>query len=203
MIHPFRIRFLKSVDNLSQLPENRLPEIAVIGRSNVGKSTFINTVFNRKNIAKVSSSPGKTRHINYFVVSDQLYLVDLPGYGYKKISDGATRHWPALIENYLRGSTYLKLIFVLVDCRHAPQKLDYQMISWLKTFALPFQIILTKRDKLSNNRFLQNMKHFSEAFSPIPMISFSAKTRQGKKEVLDLIEPFLEDAPDNIKCTEY
>jgi len=193
MIRPLRIRFLKSVDHLNQLPEIRLPEIAVIGRSNVGKSTFINTLFNRKNIAKVSSSPGKTRHINYFIVSDQLYLVDLPGYGYKKISAGATRHWPALIENYLRGSMYLKLVFLLVDCRHAPQKLDYQMISWLKTFALPFQIILTKRDKLSNNRFIQNMKLFSDAFFPIPMISFSAKTRLGKKEVIDLIESLMKE----------
>jgi len=147
------IRFVKSVAHISQLPEIRLPEIAVIGRSNVGKSTFINTLFNRKNIAKVSSVPGKTQHINFFLVSDLFYLVDLPGYGYKKISAAATRHWPALIENYLRGSDHLRLIFLLIDCRHVPQKIDYQMISWLQTYARPFQIILTKRDKLSNNQF--------------------------------------------------
>ncbi len=181
------IRFLKSVAHISQIPEIKLPEIAVIGRSNVGKSTFINTLFNRKNIAKVSSVPGKTRYINFFVISDHIYLVDLPGYGYKKISASATRHWPALIESYLRGSEYLKLIFLLIDCRHDPQEIDYQMIEWLQTYARPFQIILTKRDKLSNNQFAQRYAVFRNAFSPIPMIPFSSKTREGKNEILSVI----------------
>jgi GTP-binding protein len=188
MKHPSSIRFIKSVAHISQLPEIRRPEIAVIGRSNVGKSTFINTLFNRKNIARVSSSPGKTQHLNFFLVSDHYYLVDLPGYGYKKLPVAATRHWPVLIETYLRNSAQLKLIFLLIDSRHDPQEIDHQMISWLKTYGRPFQIILTKKDKLSNNQFAKQIAVFSEQFYPIPMIAFSSKTREGKDPVLQQIE---------------
>ena len=179
------IRFIKGVTRIDQIPQVRLPEIAVAGRSNVGKSSFINTLFNRKNIARVSSVPGKTQQINFFMVSDRLYLVDLPGYGYKKISSSATRHWAGLIESYLRGNSFLKLVLLLIDCRHEPQNLDFQMITWLQRHAIPFEIILTKRDKLSNLQFSRRLNVFRRSFPPVAMIPFSSKTLAGKTEVLD------------------
>jgi GTP-binding protein len=186
------IRFIRSVARIDQIPQMRLPEIAVVGRSNVGKSSFINTLFNRKNIARVSSVPGKTQQINFFLVSDRLYLVDLPGYGYKKISLSATRHWAGLIESYLRGNDFLKLVFLLIDCRHEPQNLDFQMITWLQQHGIPFEIILTKRDKLSNPQFSKQLVVFRRSLPSVTMIPFSSKTLAGKTEVLDRLEKITE-----------
>jgi len=190
------IRFIRSVARIEQLPQLRLTEIAVAGRSNVGKSTFINTLFNRKNIARVSSVPGKTQQINFFLVSDRLYLVDLPGYGYKKISLSATQYWAGLIESYLRGNEFLKLVFLLIDCRHEPQKLDFQMITWLQRHAIPFEIILTKRDKLSNSQFARQLAVFRRSFPPVAMIPFSSKTLAGKTEVFSRLEEIADLKPD-------
>jgi GTP-binding protein len=180
------VHFVKSITAMQQRPEPLLPEIAVVGRSNVGKSSLINTVFNRRHLAKTSSRPGKTRIINYFQVEESYYLVDLPGYGFAKVNVQEKFQWQKFIESYLAGNPSLKLVLLLIDSRHGLQKIDREMIAWLDHFRIPYQVVLTKKDKLSNNQFSQSMKSIRKEMNKVAVQPFSAITREGRDELLGL-----------------
>ena len=184
------IHFVKSVAKLSEIPTPHHPEIAFVGRSNVGKSSMINAIFNRRNLAKTSTTPGKTRLINYFIVDNQLYIVDLPGYGFTKKFDDKSRDWKQLIEAYLSRNERLFNVFLLIDCRHDLMELDQLMIDWLKSYKIVFNIVLTKRDKLSNNKFNTQLKKISRSLPDITFIPFSAKSRIGREEIQSIIESY-------------
>lgn len=147
-----KVEFLTSAADVSSLPKLNHPAVAFAGRSNVGKSSLINTILNRKNFARTSNSPGKTRLINYFTVNDKLHFVDLPGYGFAGVSRKMQDNWRKLIENFLTKSDSLQLVLVLVDTRRGIVKMDEELIEWLENMNLNFVIILTKSDKLSNHR---------------------------------------------------
>ncbi|MCD8095576.1 MAG: ribosome biogenesis GTP-binding protein YihA/YsxC [Ruminococcus sp.] len=188
--------FITSFGKLSQLPKSDRPEICFSGRSNVGKSTLINRVLNRKALAKVSSVPGKTVTINFFGL-DNIYLVDLPGYGYAKVSKGQKQGWNTLIGGYLNDpERQLALIIQLVDMRHAPSKEDLQMINFYIDNELPFVIVLTKADKLNKTERRERMEAFAQeipCFEDITVIEFSAVTREGIEQVRTVIEQACED----------
>jgi len=182
------VRFVKSITRLDQKPNPSLPEIAVIGRSNVGKSSLINTLFNRKNLAKISSTPGKTRLINYFSVDNTLYFVDLPGYGYAKLSKKMRQDWQRDIENYLKNSHFLKLVFLILDSRHEIMENDRMMVEWLEFFAVPFVFVLTKSDKISNNQYRETSTKLHNNYPNRQILKFSSKNRTGREELLQILE---------------
>lgn len=144
--------FVGSFSDLKQVPKERLPEIAFIGRSNVGKSSLINALLGSKRLALVSSTPGKTRLLNYFRINNDCHFVDLPGYGYAKVSKSQQATWRGMIERYLLGSENLRLLIQLIDARHGAQANDRQMLEWLRYHRLPHQAVLTKADKLNNSQ---------------------------------------------------
>ena len=160
----------------------------MVGRSNVGKSSLLNVLFNRHNLAKTSSTPGKTRLINYFSLDEHIYIVDLPGYGYIKIIDDDSNDWQKMIETYLSKNDQLKMVLLLVDSRHEIMKIDLLMISWLDRYGINYTIVTTKKDKLSNNKFLKNYKQFKQKISNKTIIPFSSKTKEGKEEIMSLIK---------------
>jgi GTP-binding protein len=182
------VHFVKSVTQLNQRPSPLLPEIAVIGRSNVGKSSLINAIFNRKNLAKISSTPGKTRLINYFSIDHQLYFVDLPGYGFAKLSKHLRREWQRDIENYLKDNSLLKMVLLLLDSRHGVMENDQMMIDWLKYYDVTFKLVLTKSDKISNNQFRTINLKLTNDFPGSEIIRFSAKSKVGKEDILEILE---------------
>ena len=184
-------KFVTSFGKLSQLPPSDRPEVCFSGRSNVGKSTLINKILNRKSLARVSSVPGKTVTINFFELGD-IYLADLPGYGYAKVSKSEKRGWSDLIGGYLAdGRRQLALVIQLVDMRHAPSKDDIQMIDYLIDNELPFIIVLTKADKLKKTEREARMKAFAEeipCFEDITVVPFSAVTGEGVEEIRSFVE---------------
>jgi len=174
----------------SQIPESERPEIVFSGRSNVGKSTLINKIFNRKSLARVSSVPGKTATINFYKL-EEIFFVDLPGYGYAKVSKSEKQRWSSLIEGYLNADRNIELVFLLVDMRHAPSEDDLHMINFLIDSELPFVIILTKADKLNKTNRTAMMEKFKETipcFDDIHVIPFSSQTFEGVEEVRKIIE---------------
>ena len=179
------IHFLLSVHNLSQLPVESLPEIAFAGRSNVGKSSLMNTLVGRKNLVKVSGRPGKTQGLNFFEVTDTIYLVDLPGYGYAKVAKGMQDHWQSLITSYLETRKTLCCVVVILDLRHEPKEYDAQLLGWLREKNLPFLPVYTKADKLSGNERVKNARILDAGHSIAPeqRVLFSAVTGQGKDEL--------------------
>lgn len=182
--------FFTSYGKFSQIPESSKIEIAFSGRSNVGKSSLINKILNRKSLAKVSSMPGKTVTINFFSV-DEIFIVDLPGYGYAKVSKSEKERWAELIEGYLHDERKLALVFQLIDMRHAPTKDDLHMINFLIESELPFVIVLTKADKLTNNQRKQRMEAFKSEipyFNDITVIEFSSQTGEGVEKIREIIE---------------
>ncbi len=181
-----KVRFVKSVANIRDLPAIQLPEIAMVGRSNVGKSSMINSLFNQRNLAKTSSTPGKTRLINYFLVDETFYLVDLPGYGYTKISNKITRTWEKLITGYLVDNPNLKWVFLLIDSRHELMNLDRQMINWLTEIGIPFVAVLTKCDKISKNRLSVRLKQIESELAVISILPYSAKLHQGRDKAHEM-----------------
>lgn len=185
-----KAEFCASYGTFSQIPECSRIEIAFAGRSNVGKSTLINKIFNRKNLARVSSVPGKTATINFYGL-ENIYIVDLPGYGYAKVAKSEKRRWSELIGGYFDADRDLRLVFLLIDMRHAPSADDIQMINYLVDSELPFVIILTKADKLKKTAREERMKAFETEipyFDEIHIIPFSSQTFEGVEEVRGIIE---------------
>ena len=175
----------------SKLPENVLPEVAFAGKSNVGKSSLINGLVNRKSLARTSSQPGKTQTINFYNVNQELYLVDLPGYGYARVSAEAKKQWGKLIERYLHGSKQLKAVFLLIDIRHDPGENDKMMYDWICHNGFDPIIIATKLDKIKRSQVQKQLKAIREGLNVKPgtvMIPFSAETKQGREEIWALVE---------------
>lgn len=175
----------------SRLPENVLPEVAFAGKSNVGKSSLINGLVNRKSLARTSAQPGKTQTINFYNVNQELYLVDLPGYGYAKVSPEAKEQWGKLIERYLHGSKQLKAVFLLVDIRHAPGENDKIMYEWVCHYGYDPIIIATKLDKIKRSQIQKQLKILREGLQVKPgtvILPFSAETKQGREEIWQVIE---------------
>lgn len=175
----------------SVLPKNTKPEIAFAGKSNVGKSSLINALMNRKSYARISATPGKTQTINYYSINDEMYLVDLPGYGYAKVSEQEKIKWGQLIERYLHSSAQLKAVFLLIDIRHAPSENDRIMYQWIVEQGFHPIIIATKLDKIKRSQVQKQMKVLREGLKLIPgttIIPFSSKTKQGRDEIWDMVE---------------
>lgn len=190
------VKFLTSYGKFSQIPSAERIEIAFSGHSNVGKSSLINKIFNRKSLAKVSATPGKTATINFFDF-ENIYIVDLPGYGYAKVSQNEKLRWAKLIDGYLNDtSRHLGLVFQLVDVRHEPTKDDITMINFLIESEIPFVIVFTKADKLSRAQREKRLKAFETEipyFEDIMSIIFSSKTGEGTDEIKAIIEDIAED----------
>ena len=171
----------------SALPETTLPEFAFAGKSNVGKSSLINAVMNREAYARVSAQPGKTQTINYYKVNASFYYVDLPGYGYAKVSKEIKAKWGKMIEKYLKTSKMLKKVFLLVDIRHDPGENDITMFEWVKANGFEPVVIATKEDKVGRNQVQRQVANI-KAGADIKIIPFSAETKQGRDEIWALID---------------
>lgn len=174
-----------------QYPPKDAPEIALCGRSNVGKSSLINTLVNRKNLARTSATPGKTATINFYEIKDKYRLVDLPGYGYAKVSKEEKKKWGGMIENYLSKRENLKGVFLLVDARHRPTEDDKTMFEWIKTFGYEPIVVATKLDKLKKSEIEKNLTeiyNFLGLDYDSVLIPFSAQTREGREEVLEALD---------------
>lgn len=175
----------------SSLPDNSYPEIAFAGKSNVGKSSLINALMNRKSYARISATPGKTQTINFYNINEELYLVDLPGYGYAKVSEKEKLQWGKLIERYLHNSKQLQAVFLLIDIRHAPSANDRTMYEWIVENGYRPIIIATKLDKIKRSQKDKQLKLIREGLSVLPetiIIPFSSVSRQGRDEIWDLVE---------------
>ena len=185
------VKFETTAVKPEQYPYSDVPEVAFVGRSNVGKSSMINTLLNRKGLARVGAEPGKTRVINFFNVDNKLYFVDLPGYGYANVSKKEQQNWKIMIETYLRTRKQLELIIMIVDVRHLPTENDKIMHLWLRESNIPYIIAATKTDKISKsqvNRNINDIKKALEINGEIPVIPVSSKTKQGKDELWNLIK---------------
>ncbi len=192
-----RVAFISSAPNLGSCPKDGLPEFAFIGRSNVGKSSLVNMLTSRRGVAKVSSTPGKTRLINHFLVNEAWYLVDLPGYGFARISHTTRKKIREMIDSYILKRQEMKCIFVLVDSRLEPQKKDLEFLSWLGEKGIPFFILFTKVDKLSavelDKSLARYKKRLLEQWEELPLIvPTSSKTKEGREIVIGIIEEILE-----------
>ena len=182
----------------SDLPRNQLPEVAFSGRSNVGKSSLINTVLGRKSLARTSSVPGKTQTLNFYNINNELYLVDLPGYGYTEAAKSVNEKWGKMIERYLRESEMLSAIFLLVDMRHAPTKLDIAMAETVRFLEYQLIVLATKADKLKTNERKKSIALIEKTLSMGEddiLIPFSSVTKEGKEDVLDLLSQVKEEEP--------
>lgn len=184
--------FISSAFKLSELPGHRSPEVILCGRSNVGKSSFINSFFNRKDLAKVSSTPGKTRSINFYEIDKKFYIVDLPGYGYAKTSKVEREAWSNLIEEFISKSSYIRLAIHFIDSRHKPTELDQQLNNLLKKLGVPYIFLLSKADKLKQSQLYLSKKNLKIFFPDIDLDSnvvlYSAIKLSGKKEITKLFE---------------
>lgn len=175
----------------SKIPDNQLLEIAFAGRSNVGKSSLINALMNRKSYARTSQQPGKTQTINFYRINDDLYFVDLPGYGYAKVAKNTVQQWGKMIDGYLNGSKVLRLIFLLVDIRHRPNDNDRQMYNWCIHYGFQPIVIATKEDKVKRSQRPKRIREIEEALQVVegtPVIPFSAMTKNGREEIWEYID---------------
>lgn len=175
----------------SVLPDNQFPEIAFAGKSNVGKSSLINALMNRKSYARISATPGKTQTINFYNINSEMYLVDLPGYGYAKVSEQEKIKWGKLIEKYLHNSKQLKAVFLLIDIRHDPSANDKMMYDWIVQMGYNPIIIATKLDKIKRSQIQKQMKAIKQGLNLVPgtvIIPFSSVTKQGRDEIWELVE---------------
>jgi len=190
-----KAEFSAAYGNFSQLPSPERIEIAFAGHSNVGKSTLINKLFNRKNLARVSTVPGKTATINFYGL-ENIYFVDLPGYGYAKVSKSEKDRWAGLIEGYLSSDRDLRLVFMLVDMRHAPTNDDIHMINYLIDSETPFVLVLTKADKLNKTERSKRLADFENeipCFDEMHVIPFSSQTLEGVEELRSIVEEIADD----------
>ena len=182
--------FIRSAAKISDCPRDRLPQIAFAGRSNVGKSSVINRILNRKNLARVGSAPGKTTHINYFLIDKKVYLVDLPGYGYAKVSKQERARWGKLIEQWFADTSLMTLGVLIVDLRHKPTADDCVMAQWFKNAGCPFVVVANKLDKLKKSEIESNLARIREVLSlpdDVRLIPFSAEKGDGRDELLTVI----------------
>lgn len=185
--------FVISNTDVRKCPDTRLPEYAFIGRSNVGKSSLINMLTGQKGLAMTSQKPGKTQLINHFIIDDSWYLVDLPGYGYARLGASNRESLRRIIETYILCREQLSSLFVLIDCRHEPQKIDLEFLQWLGENGIPFGIVFTKADKLSFNRLKENTEAYKqkllETWEELPPVFItSSEKKTGKEELLDYID---------------
>ena len=180
----------------SKLPENVHPEVAFAGKSNVGKSSLINALMNRKALARTSSQPGKTQTINFYNINGELYFVDLPGYGYAKANERVKAQWGKMIENYLHRSKQLKCVFLLIDIRHEPGSNDVIMYDWIKRHGYQPVIIATKLDKINRSQVQKQLKLLRTTLKTDQdtiIIPFSATTKQGREEIYELLDKIVEE----------
>ncbi|MBM4161314.1 MAG: YihA family ribosome biogenesis GTP-binding protein [Ignavibacteria bacterium] len=194
--------FLQGVSDLRQLPKNELREVLFIGRSNVGKSSLLNKMCNRKNLARSSSTPGKTREINYYIINNAFYFVDLPGYGYAKVPEQMRAGWKRLIEDFLKRGGPIALAMQLIDSRQEPTPLDLMMMDWLDYYEVPYLLVLTKADKLPVSKLTKQLEGYRSRFNSQlsegccrGIVPFSIVTGDGRSELLKLIEDHLNHAP--------
>lgn len=183
-------RLYISAGSLKQIPKSPLPHVVMIGRSNVGKSSLINRVLGRKNLARTSSAPGKTATINFYEIDEKMFLVDLPGYGYAKVSQAERERWGRLIDGYLSSSADMRLMIQLIDVRHKPTADDRTMVEWLKQCGRPFAVVCTKCDKISAKAAEENRQMIVQELDlddSVPVIVFSAEKGTGKEQLLSCI----------------
>ncbi len=181
----------------SKLPENSRPEVAFAGKSNVGKSSLINALMNRKSLARTSSQPGKTQTINFYNVNDSVYFVDLPGYGYARVSEEVKAGWGKMVENYLHGSRQLRAVFLLLDIRHKPSENDCVMYDWIRNQGYQPIIIATKLDKINRSQIQRQVKLLREtlrAEKDVRIVPFSAASKQGREDIYEIIKEILQGA---------
>jgi len=182
------VHFIKSVFNLNDLPKDNLPEVVLCGRSNVGKSSFINSLFNKKGLAKTSSSPGKTKSLNFYLVEKKFYMVDLPGFGYAKVSKTEREKWQKLIEDYFRSERNISATFHFIDSRHHPTNLDVLLNNFLREINVPYTVILSKVDKLKQAELAKTNKEIKNFFPELiygdNLLAYSAVKGTGKKEII-------------------
>lgn len=188
-------KFLTSATKLEECPPADLPEVCFAGRSNVGKSSLINALLNRKNIARTSNVPGKTQQMNYYKLGEQAYFVDLPGYGFAKVPKKERERWGSNIREYLLERDSLSLILVVIDSRHEPSGLDQDFFYWMGMNQKPFCVLMSKSDKLSNNKIAQSKarvrKLLAEMNIEVPILPYSAESRKGIEEIQNLITEFI------------
>lgn len=180
----------------SQYPLNDLPEFLLVGRSNVGKSSFINALINRKNLAHTSSTPGKTRTLNFYLINEDFYLVDVPGYGYAEVSRDKKKKFGMMIEEYIGSREDLKRVFLLIDVRHKPTEDDVLMYDFLKYYNIPTTVIVTKKDKLKPSKLKQSVELIKEKLDLVVgdnLILFSSETKEGREEVLELLDQLIKE----------
>ena len=190
--------FIKSAVWPPQYPPATLPEVAFVGRSNVGKSSLINTLVGRKTLAKTSNTPGRTQLINFFTLNEKVSFVDLPGYGFAKVSQSVKKDWGDMIESYLRERTSLALVVFILDVRRVPSEDDLSLRNWLEHYRIPYLYILTKADKLSNNQAVVQRRAIERALqlsAEKKPILFSAKTQKGKSEIWQFLDDHLRSLP--------
>jgi GTP-binding protein len=199
------VEFIISAVKPDQYPTDPIPEIALVGRSNVGKSSLINRLLNRKNVARVSAKPGKTQTINFFLINEAFHLVDLPGYGYAQVSKTQREAWGKMMERYLTGRDKLQAVVQLVDIRHPPSKDDIQMHEWLLYYRIPTVVIATKADKISRGNWPKHMKVIRETLKlgkDVPILMFSSESGLGKDEAWALFESILFPVVDEVDTTQ-
>ncbi len=192
-----KTEFIRSAVRASDFPRDGLPQVVFSGRSNVGKSSVINRILNRKNFARVGNSPGKTVHINFFAVDETFYLVDLPGYGYAKVSKTERDRWGRLIETYFTNEGLLSFGVMIVDARHKPTADDCTMAAWFQESGCPYVVVANKADKLKRSEREPNVQRIIETLAipgEVPVILFSATTGEGKEELLHLIFDHVEES---------
>lgn len=182
--------FVTSAVKTEQYPEEEFPEVAFIGKSNVGKSSLINSLTNRRKLAKVSSTPGKTRLINFFLINNECMFVDLPGYGYAKVSKDEKASWGKMVETYLRVRKSLKKVILLIDCRHKPTQDDVMMYEWIKHYGYDCIVVFTKIDKVTKNELAKNNKLIRDTLkisSEDKVVYYSSLKKLGKEELINCI----------------
>jgi len=187
------VTFIASAFKPEQFPAADRPEIAFAGRSNVGKSSVINTLTNRKHLAKIGATPGRTRSVNFFLVKSRLYLVDLPGYGFARVSAEVRQSWQRLVESYLKDRPTLKAVVLIMDIRREPTEGDLNLLSWLRHYGIKPILTLTKADKLSRGQALSRARRVVQEMEGVagPAIVFSAKTREGRDEIWGRIDELI------------
>ena len=192
-------KFAHSLDRLRPFPGQGMPEIAMAGKSNVGKSSMINSLLGNSKLARISSEPGKTRLVNFYRVNDQFWLVDLPGYGFAKAPKAERERWAAMIEGYLEGSGHLKRVLHLVDIRHAPTREDQMMVDYLRHYDIPFTVVATKADKLSRAARGRSIPVICRALAvqPWEVVPYSSEDGTGREKVLDILEKDIADGCEN------